>query len=636
MEDGTTGWTSSGGTLSSVTSPVHGGSRALLNSGRTSSWQGPHQNVTSQLTNGKSYATSVWVRSQSGTPSAKATLTHTANGTTSYLQLTPAQTVNSSGWTQLTGTATVSWTGTLTNASVYVETASRHRRPVHRRRLLPVTGGAAIPAPWSGVPPIPRGRSSSIRRGALMRKKRTRAILALTTLTVALIPAVQANALNNGVGRTPPMGWNTWNTFGCNINETLIKQTTDAMVSNGMRDLGYQYVVVDDCWMDPNRDSSGNLQANLSRFPSGMKALGDYIHSRGMKFGIYQAPLDRTCAQYFGSYPGATGSLNHEAQDARQFAAWGVDYLKYDWCSPTGSIDDQIRTFAKMRDALAATGRPILYSINSNSIHDKTGPRRNWGDIANIWRTTEDITNTWNSGQTNGYPMGIQNIVNVTAPLSGYASPGSFNDPDMMVVGRGGMNDTEMRSHFALWAIMASPLIAGNDVRNMDSATQTILKNQNLIAINQDSLGLQANQISNDGTRRILAKRLSNGDVAVALFNQSGSTITMSTTANAIGLSGNSFTLREAWSNAVTSTTGTISASVPAHGTVVYRVSGGTPTTPSPTPHAQPQPLQRPAARRGVGQVRGRERRLPGQRSPGADLGLQRAEQPAMDRHLRR
>ncbi|GAB1818830.1 glycoside hydrolase family 27 protein [Herbidospora sp. RD11066] len=412
-----------------------------------------------------------------------------------------------------------------------------------------------------------------------MSRKTTRALLALTVLAVTFTPMTQAQALNNGVGRTPPMGWNTWNTFGCSINETLIKQTTDAMVANGMRDLGYQYVVVDDCWMDQNRDSSGNLQPNLSRFPSGMKALGDYIHARGMKFGIYQAPLDRTCAQYFGAYPGATGSLGHEAQDARQFAAWGVDYLKYDWCSPTGSINDQITAFAKMRDALAATGRPILYSINSNSIHDKTGPRRNWGDIANIWRTTEDITNTWNSGQTNGYPMGIQNIVNVNAPLSGYAAPGSFNDPDMMVVGRGGMSDTEMRSHFALWAIMAAPLIAGNDVRNMDGATSTILKNANLIAINQDSLGLQAGQIVSDGTRRILAKRLSNGDVAVALFNQSGSTLTISTTASAIGLSGSSFSLRDAWSNAVTSTSGTISASVPAHGTVVYRVSGGTPST---------------------------------------------------------
>ncbi|WP_030457225.1 glycoside hydrolase family 27 protein [Herbidospora cretacea] len=435
-----------------------------------------------------------------------------------------------------------------------------------------------------------------------MTRKSTRALLALTVVAVALTPMTQAQALNNGVGRTPPMGWNTWNTFGCNINETLIKQTTDAMVANGMRDLGYQYVVVDDCWMDPNRDANGNLQPNLSRFPSGMKALGDYIHARGMKFGIYQAPLDKTCAQYFNSYPGATGALNHEAQDARQFAAWGVDYLKYDWCSPTGTMDDQVRAFAKMRDALAATGRPILYSINPNSIHDKTGPRRNWGDVANIWRTTEDITNTWNSGQTNGYPMGIQNIVNVNAPLSGYAAPGSFNDPDMMVVGRGGMTDTEMRSHFALWAIMAAPLIAGNDVRNMDNATSTIMKNQNLIAINQDTLGLQALQISNDGTRRILAKRLSNGDVAVALFNQGGSTTTISTSAAAIGLSGTSFNLRDAWTNAVTSTSGTISASVPAHGTVVYRVSGGTPTSPSPspTPTASTSPLRGVASNRCV------------------------------------
>ena len=417
-----------------------------------------------------------------------------------------------------------------------------------------------------------------------MTRKRTRISLALTMLLTmtagAIVTGPPAQALENGVARTPPMGWNTWNTFGCNINETLIKQTADALVSNGMRDLGYEYVVVDDCWFAPERDSAGNLQANPSRFPSGMKALGDYLHARGLKFGLYQAPLDRTCAQYFGSYPGATGSLGHEEQDARQFAAWGVDYLKYDWCSPTGSIDDQVRTFAKMRDALAATGRPILYSINPNSIHEKTGPQRDWGDVANIWRTTEDITNAWDTGQTNGYPMGIKNIVDVNVPLAGNARPGQFNDPDMMVVGRGGMNDTEMRSHFALWAIMAAPLIAGNDVRNMDSATSAILKNANLIAINQDPLGLQAVQVAFDGTRRVLAKRLSNGDVAVALFNQGGSTTTISTTAAAIGLSGGPFTLRDAWTDAVTTTTGTISATVPAHGTAVFRVSGGTAVEP--------------------------------------------------------
>jgi alpha-galactosidase len=399
----------------------------------------------------------------------------------------------------------------------------------------------------------------------------------VTFVAAGVVVLVQrpVQALENGVARTPPMGWNSWNTFGCNINEALIRQMADAMVSSGMRDLGYQYVVVDDCWMNPNRDSAGNLQGDPGRFPSGMKALGDYIHARGLKFGIYQGPLDQTCAQYFDSYPGATGSLNHEVQDARQFAAWGVDFLKYDWCSPSGTIDDQVRSFAKMRDALAATGRPIVFSINPNSIHDKTGPRRNWGDVANMWRTTEDITNAWDTGQTNGYPMGIQNIVNVTVPLASYAAPGRFNDPDMMEVGRGGMTDTEMRSHFALWAVLAAPLIAGNDLRSMNAATQAILKNAELIAINQDSLGLQATQVSGDGSRRVLAKRLANGDVAVALFNQSGSTATISTTAAAIGKSGSSFTLRDAWTGATSTTTGAISASVPGHGTVVYRVSGG-------------------------------------------------------------
>jgi alpha-galactosidase len=399
--------------------------------------------------------------------------------------------------------------------------------------------------------------------------------LVLAAATTIVLQATTAQALENGVARTPPMGWDTWNTFGCNINETLIRQTADAMVSSGLRDLGYQYVIVDDCWFNPNRDSAGNLQGDPTRFPSGMRALGDYLHSHGLKFGIYEVPVDQTCAQFFDSYPGSTGSQGHEAQDARQFAAWGVDYLKYDWCSPNGTINDQVTTFARMRDALAAAGRPIVFSINPNSIHAKTGPQRNWGDVSNMWRTTEDITNAWDTGQTNGFPMGIQNIINVNVPLASFAGPGHFNDPDMMEVGRGGMTDTEMRSHFAVWAMMAAPLIAGNDVRSMSSATQTILKNQNLIAIDQDSLGLQASQISNDGTRRILAKRLANGDVAVALLNQGGSTTTISTTAAAIGKTGSSFTLRDAWTNATTSTSGAISASVPSHGTVVYRVSGG-------------------------------------------------------------
>jgi alpha-galactosidase len=409
------------------------------------------------------------------------------------------------------------------------------------------------------------------------------ATLLLATTAAATWTVGPAEALNNGVARTPPMGWNSWNTFGCNINETLIRQMADAIVSTGMRDRGYQYVVVDDCWFNPNRDSAGNLQGDPGRFPSGMKALGDYLHARGLKFGIYQVPAAETCAQYFNSYPGATGSQGHEAQDARQFAAWGVDFLKYDWCSPEGTINDQVTAFARMRDALAATGRPIVYSINSNSIHEKTGPLRNWGDVANMWRTTEDITNAWDTGQVNGYPMGIQNIVNVNVPLASYAAPGGFNDPDMMEVGRSGLTDTEQRSHFALWAIMASPLIAGNDIRASSAATLAILNNADLIAVNQDTLALQAVQVSHDGTRRVLAKRLANGDVAVALFNQGTAATTITTTAAAIGKSGSSFTLRDLWTGATSTSTGTISASVPGHGTAVYRVSGGGTTTPPTT-----------------------------------------------------
>ncbi|AEV83904.1 alpha-galactosidase [Actinoplanes sp. SE50] len=409
---------------------------------------------------------------------------------------------------------------------------------------------------------------------------RTAILAVLCVAGVIALPGSAAQALDNGVARTPPMGWNSWNTFGCNISESLIRQMADAVVSSGMRDLGYQYVVVDDCWFNPNRDSAGNLQGDPTRFPSGMKALGDYLHAKGLKFGLYEVPLDKTCAQYFNSYPGATGSQGHEAQDARQFAAWGVDYLKYDWCSPTGTINDQVTTFAKMRDALAATGRPIVYSINPNSVHAKTGPQRNWGDVANMWRTTEDISAAWDTGQTNGYPMGVKNIVDVTVPLAGYARPGQFNDPDMMEVGRSGLTDTEQRSHFALWTMLAAPLIAGNDLRSMSTATQTILKNPRLIAIDQDSLGLQATQVSNDGTRRVLAKKLSNGDVAVALYNQGGATTTVSTTAAAIGKSGGSLTLQDAWTGGTTTSTGAISASVPAHGTVVYRVSGGGTGTP--------------------------------------------------------
>jgi alpha-galactosidase len=396
---------------------------------------------------------------------------------------------------------------------------------------------------------------------------------------VAAAPAEPgAQAAPGSPALTPPMGWNSWNSFGCGITEAQVRQAADAMVSSGMRDAGYQYVVVDDCWFDPNRDSSGNLRAHPTKFPSGMKALGDYIHGKGLKFGIYQAPNEKTCAQGVGTFPGSTGSKGHEVQDARSFASWGVDYLKYDWCSGSGTRDEQIARFTIMRDALRATGRPIVYSINSNSFHAPTGDKYDWGEIADLWRTTEDLLDIWQNGNTNSYPMGVGNVLDVTAPLAAQTGPGNWNDPDMLVVGRPGLTLTESRTHFALWSLMASPLMAGNDIRTMSADISAVLRNPRLIAVNQDRLGAGGRRVRDDGDAEVFAKTLSDGSVAVGLINRGGGTSTISTTAAQIGLTGGSFTLTDLWTGATSGSTGQISASVPAHGSAVFRVSGGTPS----------------------------------------------------------
>ncbi|WP_410571281.1 glycoside hydrolase family 27 protein [Amycolatopsis sp. cmx-4-61] len=401
------------------------------------------------------------------------------------------------------------------------------------------------------------------------------AAAAALSLSVA-VPAA-AVAAPGSPAVTPPLGWNSWNSFGCNVSESTIHQAADALVSSGMRDAGYQYVVVDDCWFDPQRDAQGNLRGNASKFPSGMQALGDYIHARGLKFGIYQVPTDRTCAQRTGTYPGSTGSQGHETQDARTFASWGVDYLKYDWCSPAGTRDEQVTRFGLMRDALRATGRPIVYSINPNSYHAITGDKYDWGQVADLWRTTEDLLDIWQNGNTNSYPMGVGNVLDVTAPLAAQAGPGHWNDPDMLVVGRPGLSLTESRAHFALWALMAAPLMAGNDVRSMSADISAVLRNPRLLAIDQDRLGAGGRRVRDDGNVEVFAKPLADGSVAVGLLNRGSATTTISTTAAQIGLSGTSFTLTDVWTGGTSASSGTISASVPAHGVAAYRVSGGTP-----------------------------------------------------------
>jgi len=331
------------------------------------------------------------------------------------------------------------------------------------------------------------------------------------------LPWSAANARNsvdplagtpNGLALTPPMGWNSWNKFACHVTEKIVREQADAMVSSGMREAGYRYVVIDDCWQG-SRDASGNIQADPQRFPSGIKALADYIHARGLKFGIYSDAGEKTCG-------GRPGSRGYEYQDARQYAAWGVDYLKYDWCS-TGT-QDAAASYLTMSKALQATGRPIVFSIC------EWGNAKPWlwaANIGNLWRTTGDIDDRWEGKNPNGYSIGVMDILDMQADLAPYAGPGHWNDPDMLEVGNGGMSDAENRAHFSLWAILAAPLIAGNDMADMSAETRAILTNKDVIAVDQDTLGIQANRVAKDGDREVWARPLKGGGRAVVLLNRS-------------------------------------------------------------------------------------------------------------------
>jgi alpha-galactosidase len=392
-----------------------------------------------------------------------------------------------------------------------------------------------------------------------------------------LASASPAAALGNGLALTPPMGWNDWNAYGCNVSEQLVEQTALAMHNDGMQAAGYQYVNIDDCWMSSSRDASGNLVANPSKFTDGIAAVASYVHSLGLKLGIYEDAGTATCAGYPGSY-------GHEQQDASLFASWGVDYLKYDWCNiPFSSFPGQSHQqvaqtlYTRMRNALAATGRPIVFSM-CNGWDSSVQPWTWAGPVSNLWRTTSDIQPNFAS---------MLNNFHITAGLSSFAGPGAWNDPDMLEIGNG-MSTTEDQSEFSLWAEMAAPLIEGSNLTSASPTTLSILTNKAVIAVDQDSLGKQGTEVSSSGGLDVLAKPLANGDVSVALFNESGSTATISTTAAAAGKTGaSSYTLTNLWTGANATTTGTISASVPAHATVMFRVSGGsTSTNPSGEIHA--------------------------------------------------
>jgi len=301
------------------------------------------------------------------------------------------------------------------------------------------------------------------------------------------------------LAKTPPMGWNSWNKYGCNVSETLIMGMADAMVSSGMKNAGYEYVVIDDCWQ-VSRDENEEIVADKDRFPHGIKYLADYIHSKGLKFGIYSCAGTLTCA-------GRPAGRGHEYQDALSYARWGVDYLKYDWCN-TGTQNAK-SSYTIMRDALYAAKRPIVFSLC------EWGSNKPWewaGEIGHLWRTTGDISDSWNS---------MISILSQQKDLAKFAGPGHWNDPDMLEVGNGGMTTEEYKTHFSLWCMLAAPLLAGNDLQNMSPETKSILTNKEIIALDQDILGKQAELWRNNGDYQIWMKMLAKDEKAVCLLNSS-------------------------------------------------------------------------------------------------------------------
>ncbi len=354
------------------------------------------------------------------------------------------------------------------------------------------------------------------------------------------------------VARTPPMGWNSWNYYHCQVSDAVVRAQADAMVASGMRDAGYIYVNIDDCWQG-KRDEKGLIHPN-ERFPD-MKALGDYIHSKGLKFGVYSSPGPQTCARYEGSY-------GHEDQDAQTYAEWGVDYLKYDWCSARRVYppDQMQAAYRKMYDALRKAGRPIVYSLCQYGM-DRVWE---WGpsDGGNLWRTTGDISDNYSRMAFIGFGQN---------GLEKFAGPGHWNDPDMLEVGNGKMNEDEYCTHMSLWVLLAAPLLAGNDLTSMTDQTKEILLSPEVIAVDQDPGGVQGHRVSEEGPLEVWMKPLADGGRAVGLFNRGESPMEVVVHFGDIGL-GASARVRDLWARKELGTfRDHFSSTVPKHGVVLVK-----------------------------------------------------------------
>ncbi|MCL6301364.1 glycoside hydrolase family 27 protein [Streptomyces kronopolitis] len=412
--------------------------------------------------------------------------------------------------------------------------------------------------------------------------------LTLSLISIPLLTSGSAQALENHLALTPPMGWNSWNTFGCNATEQIVKETTDFMASSGMRDAGYQYLTIDDCWMERSRDSGGRLVPDARKYPHGLAELATYVHGKGLKFGVYESPTYHTCQ-------GFPGSLGYEQQDANTFASWGVDFLKYDNClasDPAQRVGDEKLPLetrdGTMRDALERTGRPIVFSLSLQPAAQGESPWE-WGkSVANMWRIDGDRDASFD---------GLKRLIHTDLDKAKWAGPGGWNDLDMLGTGNyayaAGSSDPTQRltydqekSELSVAAVLAAPLISGADLRTaaaagtagfpISSQDLSVYLNKDVIAVNQDSRGEQGTAVSTTGGLNVLRRPLANGDMAVALFNETSSPSVISTTAAAAGLPANStgYNLNDLWAHtSQVSTDGTISATVPAGGTVLYRVS---------------------------------------------------------------
>ena len=374
-------------------------------------------------------------------------------------------------------------------------------------------------------------------------------------LPARIEPPARHTVAYNGLAKTPPMGWNSWNKFAGRVDDATVRAIADAMASNGMKEAGYLYINIDDTW-EAGRNDKGEIQTN-KKFPD-MKALADYVHKKGLKLGIYSSPGPNTCAGYEGSY-------GHEEQDAMTFAKWGIDYLKYDWCGArTLYTDEEMPAiYQKMGDALLKTGRPIVYSLCQYGRLDVW----KWGAEVggNLWRTTGDIRDTWDSMTNIGFRQN---------ELAQYAKPGHWNDPDMLEIGNGGMSGAEYRTHMSLWAMLAAPLLAGNDLRQMSPETLAILTNREVIAVDQDKLGKQGSQAWKAGDQEIWTRQLSGGDMAVAFFNRGKDEAKISVKWADIGAPSKR-KARDLWlQQNIETSAPEYTATVPGHGVVMLRING--------------------------------------------------------------